>query len=160
MATKKLDYETVIDTPVGRLGIAIEGESITSIDMLSRRRSLRSSNKPLARQAARELKQYFKGERSSFDLPVSKRGTDFQERVWRALRKIPFGKTVTYGQLADRLSSGARAVGTACRKNPVPIVVPCHRVVAKSGIGGYMGDTTGPRVKMKHELLNHEHGYR
>lgn len=160
MATKKQKHETVIDTPVGRLGIMLKDESICSIDVLSKHSALKSSRNPVAREVARQLKQYFEGERSSFDLPISQKGTAFQVRVWQALLRIPFGKTVTYGELADRLSSGARAVGTACRRNPVPIVVPCHRVVAKSGIGGYMGHTQGARVTMKQVLVSHEHGYR
>jgi methylated-DNA-[protein]-cysteine S-methyltransferase len=83
-------------------------------------------------------------------------GTDFQNRVWSALRTIPAGQVVTYGALAERLGSGARAVGGACRRNPVPILVPCHRVVAANGLGGFSGDTSGRLVDIKRRLLVHE----
>lgn len=83
-------------------------------------------------------------------------GTPFQCRVWEALRTIPPGTTWTYGVLAKHLGSGARAVGGACRANPCPIVVPCHRVVARRGLGGFGGDTDGRRLALKRWLLEHE----
>ncbi|MCP4042152.1 MAG: MGMT family protein, partial [Gammaproteobacteria bacterium] len=86
----------------------------------------------------------------------SKRGTDHQLRVWNALGEIPPGETMTYGELARHLGSGPRAVGNACRSNPVPIVVPCHRVVSATGLGGFMGDTAGEPMAIKSWLLRHE----
>ena len=77
-------------------------------------------------------------------------------RVWQALQKIPYGEVKTYGQLAKELKSSARAVGNACRANPIPIVIPCHRIVAVSGIGGYAGKTDGPVLERKRWLLAHE----
>ena len=86
------------------------------------------------------------------------RGTSFQRRVWAALLEIPPGRTVTYGGLAARLGSSPRAVGGACRANPVPILIPCHRVVAADGAGGYSGARAGPRLEVKGWLLEHERG--
>jgi len=83
-------------------------------------------------------------------------GTDFQRRVWRALSKIPYAEVKTYGQLAKELQTSARAIGNACRQNPLPIIIPCHRIVASHGIGGFAGKTTGSHIDAKRWLLAHE----
>ena len=83
-------------------------------------------------------------------------GTAFQRRVWRALQRIPLGEVRTYGELAVELDSCARAVAQACRANPLPILIPCHRVVSASGLGGYMGQIDGPLLEIKRWLLHHE----
>ncbi len=83
-------------------------------------------------------------------------GTDFQQNVWKRLLQIPLGSTATYGQLADELNSSPRAVGNACRGNPCPLVIPCHRVVGKSGLGGFSGQVSGPKLAIKRWLLTHE----
>jgi methylated-DNA-[protein]-cysteine S-methyltransferase len=90
---------------------------------------------------AAQVRQYLAGARRDFDLPLAPRGTPFQRRVWDRLRRIPYGVTVTYGELARRagVPGGARAVGQANGANPIPVVVPCHRVVAAGGLGGYSG---------------------
>ncbi len=94
---------------------------------------------PLLHEAARQLGKYFAGELTRFDLPLKPEGSDFGKRVWQAMSAIPYGETATYGALAQRLGSSARAVGGACGANPIPVIVPCHRVVARSGNGGYSG---------------------
>jgi len=104
----------------------------------------------------RQLDAYFEDGSRSFDLKLKTGGTDFQRRVWNALREIPPGRTVTYGDLAKRIGTSARAVGGACRANPCPIVVPCHRVVATNGLGGFAGDTSGKKLDVKRWLLRHE----
>lgn len=120
------------------------------------------SNLPIAKdketdviaEAIAQLREYLSGSRKKFDLPLSCKGTEFQESVWSSISKIPYGKTATYGELAEDLgnSKAFRAVGTACGKNPVPIIVPCHRVVQSSGgIGSYAGGTT-----LKKKLLDLE----
>lgn len=91
-----------------------------------------------------------------FTLPTQAEGTAFQKKVWAELLTIPAGEVVTYGELARRLKSSPRAVGNACRRNPVPIVIPCHRVVAKHHRGGYSGDTSGRMLDIKNWLLHHE----
>jgi methylated-DNA-[protein]-cysteine S-methyltransferase len=106
------------------------------------------------REAATQVREYFAGSRMSFDMPISMNGTEFQRRVWEGLRRIPFGGTMTYGDLAESISApGAfRAVGNANGRNPLPLLVPCHRVLASGGkIGGF---TSG--VGLKRRLLDHE----
>lgn len=107
----------------------------------------------LLSELARQLEDYFQGKRTCFDLPLSLRGTPFQLSVWQALREIPHGEVVTYGELARRIGRprAARAVGGAVGANPVPIVIPCHRVVAARGLGGY-----GPGRHWKERLLRLE----
>jgi methylated-DNA-[protein]-cysteine S-methyltransferase len=86
-------------------------------------------------------------------------GTSFQQKVWQAIQKIAPGKTKTYGQLAKQLASAPRAIGQACKSNPIVIIVPCHRVVAANDIGGYAGARDGARVETKKWLLNHENNF-
>jgi methylated-DNA-[protein]-cysteine S-methyltransferase len=109
-------------------------------------------------EIARQLREYFDGTRRDFDLPLAPRGTDFRLRVWAALRAIPFGATRSYGELAAALGTrSARAIGQANRHNPIPILVPCHRVVGARGLGGYAGEAgAGPRTDAKRWLLRHE----
>lgn len=112
----------------------------------------------LQRQLVAGLLQYLQDPGYAFDLPLQIIGTEFQQRVWHALRQIPSGRSMTYGQLAQNLGTSARAIGGACRANPLPIIVPCHRVVGKDGIGGYAGHRCGERHQIKRKLLYHE-GY-
>ena len=83
-------------------------------------------------------------------------GTDFQLKVWHQLTAIPYGDTVTYGEVSDTLNSSARAVGGACRRNPIPVIVPCHRVTSATGIGGFSGRVVGKFIERKQWLLQHE----
>lgn len=96
---------------------------------------------PLLHEAKRQLDLYFDGKLTSFDLPLVPMGTEHQEKVWTAMRKIPFGETRSYGDLAREIGSAAQAVGNACGRNPLPILIPCHRITASAGkLGGYSGD--------------------
>ncbi len=119
---------------------------------------LRAPVTAAGRRAGSALRRYLGNPRIRFDVPLALEGTAFQKRVWRALRDIPVGKTIGYGELARRLKTSARAVGGACRANPVPIVIPCHRVVAAGGEGGFMGRTRGRAMALKRWLLQHERG--
>lgn len=102
---------------------------------------------PLLIEAKRQLDAYFDGDRRDFDLPLAPTGTAFQKAVWAALRQIPYGAVRTYGDLAATLKTHARAVGLACGRNPLPILIPCHRILAASGaLGGYSGGE-GPETK-------------
>jgi len=103
-----------------------------------------------------QLESYFGDATYSFNLPTYHQGTDFQQRVWFMLCQIPVGEVWTYGHMAKKLSSSARAVGNACRQNPTPIVVPCHRIVSASGVGGFAGQTQGRLTQIKQTLLKHE----
>lgn len=98
------------------------------------------SETPLLVAARDQLEEYFDGQRQSFDLPLAPSGTAFQHKVWGAMRRIPYGQVRRYGEVAAELGSAPRAVGTACGRNPLPIIVPCHRIVGASGsLGGYSG---------------------
>ena len=146
--------QAVIDTPLGRLRLAAENGALVAVDFT--RAAPVPPRDAVTREAARQIREYFAGRRRQFALPLAPAGTAFQRRVWRALAAIPFGRTLTYGELARRLGTSPRAVGGACRANPLPLVVPCHRVVAVSGPGGYAGHTRGPVAARKRALLRHE----
>ncbi len=123
-------------SPLGNLVIEEQDGAITALRWSDERAS---NGGPLLVEAARQLDAYFAGALSDFDLPLRPAGTDFERRVWLAMQTIPYGETRSYGQLADAIRSAPRAVGGACGKNPIPIVIPCHRVLAKAGLGGYSG---------------------
>lgn len=112
----------------------------------------------LGQQLVREVAEYFAGERTDFSLPLAPVGTQFQQRVWAVLARIPFGETRSYAAVARAVGTGsARAVGQANRRNPLPIFVPCHRVIAADGgLGGYAGAAEGAGVEAKRWLLQHE----
>lgn len=110
----------------------------------------------MAEQVVQQLQHYFDNPGWEFDLPLDLVGTPFQQRLWQSLCRVPSGQTDTYGQLAHRLHSGAQAVGQACRRNPIPVVVPCHRIISRQGIGGYAGEVTGEKMHIKKALLAHE----
>ena len=145
-----------IDTPLGEVVASVEDGKLCSIRIAAGKETKAADESPLSKQLRAELKAYFTAKNFSFTVPFVMHGTAFQQRVWRALQEIPVGETTTYGQLAKRLHSSARAVGGACRANPLPIIVPCHRVIAKQGIGGYDGKTAGKRLDIKRWLLRHE----
>jgi methylated-DNA-[protein]-cysteine S-methyltransferase len=155
MADRKKDYAAVIAAPFGRLGIQAQ-EALTSIDFVSTRIPLQPPRTALARKICAQLKAYFVDPRTRFDLPLAPGGTQHQQRVWRALQRIAPGTPRTYGELARTLKSAPRAVGGACRANPIPIIIPCHRVVAANGPGGFMGATRGRAMDIKRWLLEHE----
>ena len=134
-------------TPIGDLTVTEEDGAIVSVDW-GRGPPEFQRKTPLLERAKQQLDAYFDGDRRDFDLPLAPAGTAFQQRVWRAMREIPCGQVRTYGALAATLKSSARAVGGACGANPIPVIIPCHRVVAADGrLGGYSGDG-GPTTKL------------
>lgn len=146
----------VMASAVGRLRVVIDNGRVTQLDYDSRQAPTHKTLSAQARRIKQQIESYLRKPQHRFDIPLELHGTEFQQRVWRALQKIPLGQTRTYGQLADMLNSSARAVGNACRQNPVPLIVPCHRVVAKNGIGGFSGQTRGVPIARKRWLLSHE----
>ena len=152
----KQEYELVMDSPVGRLAAAFERECLVALDFVDHRTPLRAPCTAAATRLQSQVASYFSDAQSGFEMPLSLQGTDFQRRVWQALSSIPSGRPLTYGELARRLNTSARAVGGACRANPVPLVIPCHRVVAASGPGGFAGQTAGRKLAIKQWLLAHE----
>ena len=129
-----------VSSPVGELTIFEEDGAIVALEW---GRAPVGPGKPsaLLKRAARQLDEYFEGKRKTFDLPLKPAGTAFQQRVWTRLSAIPLGRVETYGAIAKKLKSGARAVGTACGANPIPILIPCHRVLGAGGnLSGYSGE--------------------
>jgi len=151
-------YAAVIDVPIPdvKLGIRHGREGICCIDFLSRETPGLTPQSPMAERAAAELTAYFDDPRRPFTVDLELAGSLFQQRVWHTLSLLPAGMTVTYGRLARQLGTGARAVGAACRANPVPVIVPCHRVVSSTGLGGYGGEVVGRHLEIKQWLLQHE----
>lgn len=145
-----------IDSPVGVLTIRSDGDAITDIDYAGRgkTRRMRDDATPLEREAAKQLARYFAGRLRRFDLPLAPEGTAFNRKAWRAMAAIPFGETRSYGEIAFEIGSGPRAIGGACKRNPIPILIPCHRVLAARGaLGGYSG---GEGLATKRVLLKLE----
>lgn len=156
MSRTSTQYSLVLGSPLGKLGIVCADDSVTRLDYLSASAKLRTATSRFERQLVRELQCFFADPNSRFSLPVALTGTEFQRHVWLALQSIPPAEVRTYGQLAAQLGSGPRAVGNACRRNPVSIIVPCHRVVSAAGLGGYSGKTGDRAIWRKHWLLRHE----
>lgn len=155
------DIHAVISSPlpgVPYIAVRMLHGKISSIDYLQALPSVVAAPDPLARQLAMSLVDYFHGVSSAVSVLEPACGTPFQRRVWALLQQIPAGETRSYGELARQLNSSARAVANACRANPLAILIPCHRVVAANGLGGYMGETDGEPLAIKRWLLHHE-GY-
>ncbi|MBV9900694.1 MAG: methylated-DNA--[protein]-cysteine S-methyltransferase [Alphaproteobacteria bacterium] len=125
-----------IPSSVGHLTIDADSETIVGVRWAD---DPHGEPTPLLREAARQLEAYFAGALTAFDLPLKPRGSAFQQKVWAAMRAIPYGQTRSYAELAEAVDSGPRAIGGACGKNPIPVIVPCHRVLSRGGIGGYSG---------------------
>jgi len=141
-----------------KVAVATRDGRVTEIRYLPLASKAVSPRNALAEEAARQLERYREDPDARFDLPLHVEGTPFQRRLWDALCEIPRGKTMTYGELARRLGGEARAVGQACGDNRLPVVIPCHRVVAASGIGGFAHSTGGYLLEAKRWLLLHECG--
>lgn len=124
-------------SPIGELTVSEVGGVLVSIDWGW---GQDQDSTDLLQESRNQLLAYFDGDRKDFDLPTDPPGTPFQRRVWSAMQTIPFGQVKTYGQIAHIIGSAPRAVGMACGANPIPIVIPCHRIVAASSLGGYSGE--------------------
>ena len=151
-------YDVIVDFPRMKVAVATRDERVVEIRYLPPSADALAPRNALAEAAARQLERYRANPDAPFDLPLHVEGTPFQRRLWEALCEIPRGKTLTYGELARRLGGEARAVGQACGDNRLPIVIPCHRVVAANGIGGFAHSTGGYLVEAKRWLLLHECG--
>jgi methylated-DNA-[protein]-cysteine S-methyltransferase len=150
------DYDAILDAPRCRLGAIFTGDALTRLDFLPADTPASTRPDARTRQLARELEAYWQNPAHDFDLLFVPQGTPFQLRVWHALMGIPAGHPVTYGALAKQLGTAARAVGQACGSNPLPILIPCHRVVAVHGLGGFMHSAAGAPLDVKSWLLAHE----
>ncbi len=144
-----------IDTPIGPLTIELSGEALTMLEFGAHGEATPGApSSGLAAETARQIEAYFAGKLKQFDLPLRAQGTPFRQKVWRALRAVPYGQTRSYGEIAREVDSAPRAVGGACGANPIAIIVPCHRIVGAGGwIGGFSG---GDGCATKTILLEHE----
>jgi len=152
-------YAACLKAPFAVLGIRTDGDALVGIDFLPPGTTELPPQNSLAQEVWRQLQAYLADASFTFDLPLRPVGTDFQRQVWQTMQRIPPGHARSYGDLAEELHSAPRAVGQACGANPLPLVIPCHRVVAKSGLGGFAHAMDGAPLDYKRWLLAHE-GYR
>ena len=158
-------FDVTVAFPKMKVGVRIRDGRVAEIRYLPLSSRSISPGNPLAEKAANQLEKYREDPDAVFDLPLLVEGTELQKRVWQAMCAIPRGRTRTYGELARELGGGeaganawemSRAVGQACGDNKLPIVIPCHRVVAANGLGGFAHSTDGYLIEAKRWLLNHE----
>ncbi|GAO37076.1 methylated-DNA-protein-cysteine methyltransferase [Sulfuricella sp. T08] len=150
-------YQARFPAPFAVLGIMTDGTALAALDFLPPGTPVLEPQDAISSQVCTQLQAYLADPLFSFDLPLALHGTVFQSRVWQALRQIPSGSTQSYGDLAKQLHSAPRAVGQACGANPIPVIIPCHRVLARDGLGGFMNSTGGDPLAIKRWLLQHEH---
>ena len=149
-----LQFDAVVKAPFGAVGISVQGMQV-AIELISKKHKSKPAEHKLAKQVESQLEAYFADSQHYFNLPLVFKGTPFQKRVWQVINAIPKGSVLTYDEIAQEIGSGPRAVANACGANYMPIVVPCHRVVAKKGLGGFMQGT--PKgLSIKKWLLKHE----
>jgi methylated-DNA-[protein]-cysteine S-methyltransferase len=151
-------FDVTVDFPRMKVAVATRDERVFEIRYLPLSSKSISPKNALAALAAEQLETYLANPDTRFDLPLALEGTPFQRKLWEALCRIPRGKTRTYGDLARELDGEARAIGQACGDNRLPVVIPCHRVVAADGIGGFAHSTGGYLLEAKRWLLAHELG--
>ncbi len=149
-------YQAKYPAPFAVLGIRVVGNLLVNIDYLTKGAAALSPLNPLAEKVCRQIERYLDDPAFRFDLPFELNGTLFQRKVWQAICAIPSGCTLTYLDIAKRLESAPRPVGGACGANRIPIVIPCHRVVSRNGLGGFMNARSGFPLEIKRWLLKHE----
>jgi len=144
---------SVAQTRFGQLGVESDGKAIVALHWNA---TARGETTALLHEAVAQLEAYDAGKLSAFDLPLAPRGSAFQQQVFAVMLAIPYGETLTYGEIAKALNCAAQPIGQACGANPIPVIIPCHRVLAKNGIGGFSG---AGGVEDKIALLKHEGGF-
>jgi methylated-DNA-[protein]-cysteine S-methyltransferase len=149
-------WAAIVEFPKMKVAVATRDERVAQFHYLPPSAAALAPQNALAERAVRQLERYRGDPDAGFDLPLAIEGTPFQRSVWQAMCAIPRGRTRTYGDLARELGDEARAVGQACGDNRLPIVIPCHRVVAAGGIGGFAHATDGYLIEAKRWLLLHE----
>ncbi len=149
-------WDAIVEFPVMKVGVSTRSDRVVEICYLPSSTAVIAPRNPLAERAVRQLERYRADADATFDLPLLVEGSPLQRAVWEAMCSIPRGQTRTYGNLAQQLGAEARAIGQACGDNRLPIVIPCHRVVAANGIGGFAHATEGFLIEVKRWLLRHE----
>ena len=150
------EYQAIIKAPFGVLGIGCTDNLLTGIEFLPLDAVQQAPLNQFSKTVYKQLLAYFDDPDFQFTLDLNITGTSHQTKVWQAMRAIARGETRQYGELARELSSSPRAVGQACGSNPIPIVIPCHRIVSKSGMGGFAHHRDGYQLDIKRWLLTHE----
>ena len=148
-------YKKVINSPIGKIEIVEENEKITELNIYNKKKNnIIEKDTKLLLETQKQLKEYFEGKRTKFEIPLNPKGTEFMKNVWKELLKIPYGETRTYKEIAEKIgnSKASRAVGMANNKNPIPIIIPCHRVIGSNNklVGYALG------LDMKQYLLDLE----
>ena len=149
-------WDAIVEFPVMKVGVRTRDEHVIEFRYLPPSVTRQSPENALAERAARALERYREDPDTAFDLPLRIEGSELQRRVWDAMCAIPRGRTRTYGEVAKELGAEARVVGQACGDNRLPIIIPCHRIVAADGLGGFGHATSGFLIEAKRWLLAHE----
>lgn len=154
MNTVKQQYDAVFTTDIATIGLQFAGSKLVKVDYLNTAAEKKPTS-AFAKKLKADIEKYLKrgSKLKNIKADIQLHVTPFHKKVLQQLEAIPYGETRTYGEIAQNLNTSARAVGNACRNNPIPIIIPCHRVVAASGIGGYDGATSGGRLNIKSRLL-------
>jgi methylated-DNA-[protein]-cysteine S-methyltransferase len=150
------EYQACIPFSAISLGIRCNDKALLGIDFLPHDTPAVAPANAFATKVCAALNDFLQHPTQPLEFSLVPRGTAFQQRVWQEIRRIPLGQTITYGELAKRTRSGARAVANACGANKIPLVIPCHRVVASNGIGGFMQGKRSNALHIKRWLLAHE----
>lgn len=151
-----MNYQAKLSVPFSVLGIRCNEDMLTGIDFLPASEKPQRATCTLAETVCEQLLHYLENPDTQFSVPLDLNGTPHQQKVWQAMLDIPRGQTRSYGELAAELKSCAQAIGQACGANPIPVIVPCHRVVGKAGLGGFAHHTSGAHLDIKRWLLAHE----
>lgn len=150
-------YQAVIDAPCSRIGLGAEGDALVRIDFVLPTVALQAPQSAILREAASQIAAYLQDPSFRFDLPHRLQGSEHQRKVWQRIAAIPSGEVIRYADLAHDIHSVPRAVGGACGANPLPLMIPCHRVVAANGLGGFNARRNGVDwLPVKRWLLKHE----
>jgi len=150
------EFNAIIPAPFGALGLRVDDGKLIGAEFLPIGTPLLAPSNACTRSVCDLLSAYLSDAAAPLQIEFQVSGTPFQQHVWQALRSIPVGETWTYAELAERVGSGPRAVANACGANPLPLVIPCHRVVAKNGLGGFMQGRAADSLNIKQWLLDHE----
>ena len=154
-------YQKSYKSPIGTLYIVEENEKIIEIRYENEKEEVLEKNTKILEKAVQELEEYFKGKRKEFDIPLNPKGTEFMKKVWKELQKIPYGKTTSYGKIAEKIGNpkASRAVGMANHNNPIPIIIPCHRVIGKNNkMVGYALGIDKKRISFKFRIKSKRNG--
>ena len=152
----KLIYDGSVTFPFGVMGIRTQDTNLIGLDFLPRGTPEVLPQTATGTQVWNALFAYLDDPHQLSEEALASEGTEFQKKIWNALRRIPVGQTWTYGDLAKSVDTAPRAAANACRRNRIPILIPCHRIIAKTGLGGYFGQSTGEMLEVKRWLLEHE----